>query len=66
MAERVAKTLSYEIRVDDDVVPLEYIKFQFAREFHLTPDQVDNMDAATFWLWIGFMNAEGQKAKVLK
>lgn len=39
-------------------VPREYVDFQLCRELHLRPRDLDEMDEATYRLWMGFMRAE--------
>ena len=60
MAEKLERTLSAMIPSEDDTLPLEYVRMQFCREFGYTPQQVDAMDAATFWLWLGFLKADAR------
>lgn len=41
-------------------VPREYVIFQFCREFHCLPQDLDDMDEATLQMFLGFMRAEGR------
>jgi hypothetical protein len=40
-------------------VPRAYVDFQLCRELHLTPRDLEDMDEATYRLWLGFLRTEG-------
>jgi hypothetical protein len=61
-AEQVGIELS--LAAGEPMVPREYIDFQLCREMHCTPSDLDDMDEATYRLWLGFLNAEGRSAKL--